>query len=97
MRVVIIVGTVTVATLFLLFAGLGIWDAGRRVGRKDRLSHLGLTPGASQRYTAAVQIMERLDGRSDLTGVLAGDTLSTETQAMVGSWVSAHRKESQPG
>ncbi len=97
MRITIIVGTLAVAGFFLAMAGLGLWDAGRRAGRRDRLADLGLTEGARGRYAAAVRIMERLDGRSDLSGVIAGDTLSTETQSMVGSWVSAHRKEFLPG
>ncbi len=93
MRITIIVATLAVAGFFLAVAGFGLWNDGRRTGRRDRLHELGMTEGAADRYATAVRIMERLDGRHDLSGVLAGDTLSTETHDMVGAWVSAHRRE----
>ncbi len=93
MRITIIVGTVLVAMFFLAVALVAAYDAGRRTRRRADIERLGLTPGAAKRYATAVSIMERLDGRSDIHGVLAGDLLSADTQRLVGDWVTAHRKE----
>jgi hypothetical protein len=93
MRVTIVVGTVLVAAFFLGMALVAAYDAGRRATRRHHIAQLGLTEGAAKRYATAAKIMERLDGRSDIHGVLAGDLLSADTQRLVGDWVTAHRKE----
>ncbi len=96
MRILIIAATIFVATFFLAMAGFELRASGRRAGCRDLFRSAGLTEGAGTRYATAVRIMERLDGRYDTAGLLAGDTLSEDTQTMVSRWVSAHRQEFPP-
>lgn len=96
MRTLIIAATIFVAALFTVLAGYELWASGRRAACRALLHTIGLTAGAGQRYADAARIMERLDGRYDTSGLLAGDTLSEDTQTMVSRWVSAHRKEFPP-
>lgn len=94
MRVVlIVVATTVVAGALLAAAARAFYDAGRHAVSRAHLRQVGLTEGAAGRYIEAARIMERLDGRSDTLGVLAGDMLSADTQRLVSDWVTAHRKE----
>lgn len=70
-------------------------SAGRRYSYRRELDRAGIDRGAARRYVSAARLLERLAADRDVTGLIAGDVLSEETQQMVTSWVAEHRKETQ--
>lgn len=94
-----ILGPILGTLVALIAFGLTYW-VGRRDGhhkaRTEHLDEIGLTKGAARRYGEAVTLMERLEAKRDLTGLTAGDTLSTQTRDQVLAWLADHRKEFPP-
>ncbi len=85
------------AVLAVIAVLVAVYRAGVAVGRshsyRAQLRRAGIDRGTVRRYVAAARILERLAGDRDVTGLMAGDTLSPETHSMVASWVTEHRKE----
>lgn len=85
----IVIALIAVGCLAAAFAAGLAW--GLRRSWRERLREFGLNKASAVLYTRAVKILLRLEQKTTLDGLAAGDRLSPDTQQQVDKWATDFR------